>query len=82
MVKVRNRSMLGRDRCVEAIDMRGNIVYIYVYKCIFQGMLASLLPIGALGHFVYMLHVCLLYSMYAFEYKWFNMGRWCYKYKH
>lgn len=39
-----------------------------------QGMLAGLLPIAGIGRFIGVIHMCLLYAMYAFEYKWFNMG--------
>jgi len=40
-----------------------------------QALLARMLPINGLGDFISLLHMCLLYSLYAFEYKWFNMGR-------
>lgn len=39
-----------------------------------QGMLAKLLPFHGIGETIYMLHMCLLYSLYVFEYRWFSMS--------
>ncbi|XP_067009968.1 etoposide-induced protein 2.4 homolog isoform X2 [Anabrus simplex] len=39
-----------------------------------QGMLVSLMPLVVLGEVLCLIHMCMLYSLYAFEYKWFNMG--------
>ena len=39
----------------------------------FQAMMASFLPI--VGPVVGLVHMCLLYSLYTFEYKWINMGK-------
>ncbi|XP_075153865.1 EI24 domain-containing protein tank [Haematobia irritans] len=39
-----------------------------------QSQLVNLLPIPYVGEFLCFIHLCLLYSLYAFEYKWFNMG--------
>lgn len=41
---------------------------------LFQALLVNLIPIYLLGYILSMVHMCLLYSLYAFEYKWFNMG--------
>ncbi|XP_045447341.1 etoposide-induced protein 2.4 homolog [Melitaea cinxia] len=39
-----------------------------------QSMLVNMLPIAYIGEFLCLIHMCLLYSLYSFEYKWFNMG--------
>lgn len=39
-----------------------------------QSTAASFLPIPMVGTIIGLLHMCLLHSLYSFEYKWFNMG--------
>lgn len=37
-------------------------------------MLTSVLPLPYLSYALYQVHMCLLYSLYSFEYKWILMG--------
>ncbi|XP_067139754.1 etoposide-induced protein 2.4 homolog [Centruroides vittatus] len=39
-----------------------------------QSYLVRLLPVYILGQVAGIVHLCMLYSFYAFEYKWINMG--------
>lgn len=39
-----------------------------------QSWLVSLVPMKYVGRGLSVFHMCLLYSLYSFEYKWFNMG--------
>ena len=56
--------------------MISDTVFTIVVEMIFlvQGSLAALLPIKILGGVLNPLHLCLLHSLYSFEYKWFSQG--------
>ncbi|XP_017772193.1 PREDICTED: etoposide-induced protein 2.4 homolog isoform X2 [Nicrophorus vespilloides] len=39
-----------------------------------QATIVELIPLYIVGKILGLVHMCLLYSLYTFEYKWFNMG--------
>jgi len=71
------RSSKGRPVATLSISvMISDTVFTIVVEMIFlvQGSLAALLPIKILGSALNLLHLCLLHSLYSFEYKWFSQG--------
>lgn len=45
-----------------------------MYLIVLQSMIVQLMPMYYIGEIMCFIHMCLLYSLYAYEYKWFNMG--------
>jgi len=44
---------------------------IFLIQAVF---LKAVIPVPAISGAIYFLHLCLLYALYSFEYKWFNMS--------
>jgi len=71
------RNSKGRPLTTMNISvMISDTVFTIVVEVIFliQGSLISLLPIKIIGSALNLLHLCLLHSLYSFEYKWFSQG--------
>ncbi|XP_037927602.1 etoposide-induced protein 2.4 homolog [Teleopsis dalmanni] len=67
----------GRPQMIPNISkLVADFLFSLVVQALFlvQSMLINLLPLRYLGTMLCFVHLCLLYSLYSFEYKWFNMG--------
>lgn len=67
----------GRPQFMQSISkLLADTVFSVIVQALFlvQAMIVSIIPIYCLGYVFSLVHMCLLYSLYAFEYKWFNNG--------
>ena len=67
-------SRTSRDQRASIAELIADIVYSVVVQCVFlvQASLVGCIPV--VGHSLQVLHMCLVYSLYAFEYVWMNQG--------
>ncbi|XP_022327779.2 etoposide-induced protein 2.4 homolog [Crassostrea virginica] len=66
----------GRPTPINLSVLVADLLFSLLLQAFFliQSTLATFLPIPGVGYMVGFIHMSLLYSLYAFEYKWFNMG--------
>ncbi|XP_063222927.1 etoposide-induced protein 2.4 homolog isoform X2 [Bacillus rossius redtenbacheri] len=67
----------GRPQQLSSISkMIADSLFSVLVQALFLGqtLVVGLLPIVFLGEVLSLVHLCMLYSLYAFEYKWCNMG--------
>nr|SVE81941.1 EOG090X06IP [Daphnia magna] len=67
----------GRPQLLPSISkMIADMLFSMVIQALFlvQATVMGLLPIAVFNGLLSMLHMCLLYSLYSFEYRWFNEG--------
>lgn len=67
----------GRPHLIPGISrLVADFFFSLVIQLLFlaQSMVVGLMPFGYIGDVLCFLHLSLLYSLYSFEYKWFNMG--------
>lgn len=67
----------GRPVSFPSISMFfADSIFSIVVQCLFliQATITKYIPIYPVGYILYTVQMSLLYSLYSFEYKWFNMG--------
>ncbi|RWS11374.1 etoposide-induced protein 2.4-like protein [Dinothrombium tinctorium] len=67
----------GRPQSLRSISkLVADTLFSLVIQALFilQSLLVASLPLSFLGQCFSLFHLSLLYSLYSFEYKWFNMG--------
>nr|CAG4651834.1 EOG090X06IP [Triops cancriformis] len=67
----------GRPQLLPSISkLIADVLFSVVIQALFllQGMLCSFIPIAVVNDTLFVLHMCLLYALYSFEYRWFNAG--------
>lgn len=66
----------GRPQTIGISKLIADTLFSLVVQLLFlvQSMAVQQLPMQYVGETLAFVHMCLLYSLYSFEYKWFNMG--------
>lgn len=67
----------GRPQLFPSISkLIADVLMSLLVQCLFlaQSWLVGFVPVSYLGRALSFIHLALLYSLYSFEYKWFNMG--------
>ncbi|XP_014204504.1 etoposide-induced protein 2.4 homolog [Copidosoma floridanum] len=67
----------GRPMLLSSVSkLIADMLFSFAVQILFvaQAFIISMLPLSPIGEILQFIHLCLLYSLYAFEYKWFNMG--------
>jgi len=71
------RYSVGRPKGIGSIStFVADNLFSFIIQILFliQACLAGLVPLYGVADLLYIFHMCLLYSLYSFEYKWIQMG--------
>ncbi|KAK8405067.1 hypothetical protein O3P69_001562 [Scylla paramamosain] len=76
------RQRQGQPQLISSLSKMVADIFISIFiqfLFLMQASLLRMLPIAGLNTFLSGLHLCMLQALYAFEYRWFNMGWELYK---